>query len=187
MSTRNTATVLSGIPWCLMVICGLQLNTGPSRKFDKQAGRTRRVGWGREVWGLENSVLFDCVMLCHLFCSICMRKKTQIVCSITRSLSSFSAFATKCRSATAISFSTLTCLLASSNLKTAEEIWLKRGISELTTTFVHSPVSKTFGQKQRTLDKKTRMRFCAQTERNSPSIYGSIKYSCYKLYRGMQH
>jgi len=64
---------------------------------------------------------------------------------------------------------------------------MKRGISELTTTFVHSPVSKTCGQKQRTLDKKTSMRFCAQTESNSPSIYGSIKYSCYKLYRGMRH
>jgi len=33
-----------------MVIYGLQLKTGPSRKFDKQAGRARRVGWGREVW-----------------------------------------------------------------------------------------------------------------------------------------
>lgn len=50
MSTRNTVIVLSRISWCLMVICGLQLNTGPSRKFDKQAGRARRVGWGREVW-----------------------------------------------------------------------------------------------------------------------------------------
>jgi hypothetical protein len=24
--------------------------TGPSRRFDKQAGRDMRVGWGREVW-----------------------------------------------------------------------------------------------------------------------------------------
>jgi len=63
---------------------------------------------------------------------------------------------------------------------------MKCDISKLT-TFVHSPVSKTFGQKQRTLDKKTRMRFCAQTESISPSICGSIKYSFYKLYRGRIH
>lgn len=121
-------------------------------------------------------------VLCCLY-----EEKTQIACSNTRSLSSLSAFATKCCNVTAISFSTLTCLSARNNLKTAEEIWMKCGISELTTTFVHSTVSKTFGQKQRTLDKKTKMRFCSQTESNSPSIYGSIKYSCYRLYRGMQH
>lgn len=112
MFSEQTIEMLGGVGF----ICATRLG------WSVGGGGWGGVGWGREVWGLENSVLFDCVMLCHLFCSICMRKKTQIVCSITRSLSSFSAFATKCRSATAISFSTLTCLLASSNLKTAEEI-----------------------------------------------------------------
>jgi len=72
--------------------------------------------------GLENSVLFDYVMLCHLFCSICMRKKhKQYAVTRVRSLPlarSQRNVAMQLLLASARSLG----LLANNNLKTAEEI-----------------------------------------------------------------